>query len=191
VSTQRTEDIVLDAARDLVLAYGVRRTTLTDVARRADLSRMSIYRRWPDVRSLVADLMSRELHALVVTAASQVRRSRGLNREIGHLVATVKALREHPLLQRIRDVDPETLLPYLMDRRGSSQQEMLGILTDVIAAGQAAGVMRAGDVGVMARSVLLTLQAFVLSFPVGVDAQYSIDDLDSELEVLLRRYLAP
>ena len=33
---------------------GVRRTTLTDVARRAGVSRMTIYRRWPDVRTLVA-----------------------------------------------------------------------------------------------------------------------------------------
>ena len=53
-------DPVLDAAREVVLAVGVRRTTLTEVARRAGLSRMTIYRRWPDVRALVADLMTRE-----------------------------------------------------------------------------------------------------------------------------------
>src|SRR5918992_4746199 len=58
-------DAALDAARDCVLAVGVRRTTLTDVARRAGLSRMTLYRRWPDVRSLVADLMTREFVGLV------------------------------------------------------------------------------------------------------------------------------
>ena len=53
-------DAVLDAVRDCVLAVGVRRTTLTDVARRAGVSRMTLYRRWPDVRTLVGDLMTRE-----------------------------------------------------------------------------------------------------------------------------------
>src|SRR5918992_5733983 len=59
------DDVVLDAVRDCVLAVGVRRTTLTDVARRAGVSRMTLYRRWPDVRSLVADLMTREFVGLV------------------------------------------------------------------------------------------------------------------------------
>ncbi|CAM5511644.1 hypothetical protein SHIRM173S_11244 [Streptomyces hirsutus] len=36
---------MLDAVRDCVLAVGVRRTTLTDVARRAGVCRMTLYRR--------------------------------------------------------------------------------------------------------------------------------------------------
>jgi AcrR family transcriptional regulator len=55
MASPEIEDAVLDATRDCVLAYGVRRTTVSDVARRAGVSRMSIYRRWPDVRSLVID----------------------------------------------------------------------------------------------------------------------------------------
>src|SRR6059058_5803542 len=55
-----TDDRVLDAARASILAVGFRRTTLTEVARRAGLSRMTIYRRWPDTRTLLADLLTRE-----------------------------------------------------------------------------------------------------------------------------------
>ena len=43
------QDRVLDAARACVLAVGVRRTTVTDVARRAGVSRMTLYRRFPDL----------------------------------------------------------------------------------------------------------------------------------------------
>nr|MDT0664439.1 helix-turn-helix domain-containing protein [Micromonospora sp. DSM 115978] len=43
---------MLDAAEASLLAVGVRRTTLTDVARRAGVSRMTLYRRWPDLRTL-------------------------------------------------------------------------------------------------------------------------------------------
>src|SRR5512139_4265948 len=64
-------DAVLDAARDCVLAVGVRRTTLSDVARRAGVTRMTIYRRWPDVRTLVGDLMTREWVAVAAAAATE------------------------------------------------------------------------------------------------------------------------
>src|SRR5439155_16686451 len=50
-SIRNTDESVLEAARACVLAVGVRRTTLTDVARRAGLSRMTLYRRYPDVNA--------------------------------------------------------------------------------------------------------------------------------------------
>ena len=60
--SQRTveDDALLDAAQACVLAVGVRRTTMTDVARRAGVSRMTLYRRFPDVTSLMQALMTRE-----------------------------------------------------------------------------------------------------------------------------------
>src|SRR5262245_45674826 len=158
------EDVVLDAARDCVLAYGVRRTTLSDVARRAGVSRMSIYRRWPDVRSLVADLMSREWHAVLVSATANNRRRGTLRgRSVGQIVAFAAALRDHPLLRKILEADPEVLLPYLLDRRGTSQDEMLAFLVEAVRTGQKDGSIRRGDPERMSRALLLTVQSFVLS----------------------------
>src|SRR6266540_2283834 len=171
--SQEIEDAVLDATRDCVLAYGVRRTTLSDVARRAGVSRMSIYRRWPDVRSLVADLMSREWHVVLVTTA-----------------AVVRALRTLPLLRKIREVDPEVLLPYIMDRRGASQDEMLAFLVEAIRDGQRDGSIRRGNPERMALAVLLTAQTFVLSSALFTD-KYRDRDLDTELRTVLDRYLSP
>ncbi len=42
------DDQILDAARSCVLDFGLRRTTLAEVARRAGVSRPTVYRRWPD-----------------------------------------------------------------------------------------------------------------------------------------------
>src|SRR2546430_6307383 len=120
MASPEIEDAVLDATRDCVLAYGVRRTTVADVASRAGVSRMSIYRRWPDVRSLVAGLMSREWHRVLVgTAGAPQRRGMVRRRAVAQMVAVAAALRAHPLLRKIREADPEVLLPYMLDRRGA------------------------------------------------------------------------
>lgn len=192
MSGRRVEDAVLDAARDCVLAYGVRRTTVTDVARRAGVSRMTVYRRWPDAQSLVADLMSREWHRVLVDTALAADGGEGplRGRLVAQIVTVSRALREHPLLRKIREVDPEVLLPYMLDRRGAGQGEMLDFLLEALAAGQAEGSVRAGDPALMARAVFLTAQSFVLSMAIVADGAPAAA-FDSELARLIDGYLAP
>src|SRR3569833_2238657 len=53
VAGRMSDDPILDAAHAQVMAGGVRRATLTDIASRAGVSRMTVYRRYPDVRSVL------------------------------------------------------------------------------------------------------------------------------------------
>ncbi|MFI6014174.1 TetR/AcrR family transcriptional regulator [Streptomyces sp. NPDC051243] len=188
-------DAVLDAVRDCVLAVGVRRTTLTDVARRAGVSRMTLYRRWPDVRSLVGDLMTREWVAVATGALPEPRPGADARTLIvDGLVAGVAAFRAHPLFRKIVDVDPELLLPYVLDRRGASQEALLALLGDAVREGHADGSVRAGHAERQARALLLVVQSFTLSLRTMTDE----DDTDlnseaflAELRGLLERTLTP
>ncbi|MET7387038.1 TetR/AcrR family transcriptional regulator [Streptomyces sp. NPDC005385] len=194
-SDRSDSDPVLDAVRDCVLAVGVRRTTLTDVARRAGVSRMTLYRRWPDVRSLVGDLMTREWID-VATGAMPEPRSDGRTRTliVDGLVAGIEAFRAHPLFRKIIDVDPELLLPYVLDRRGASQEALLGLLSDALKEGHADGSVRRAPVERQARAVLLVVQSFTLSLRTMTDEDdpelTSAAFLD-ELRTLLERTLTP
>ncbi|MGW7379039.1 TetR/AcrR family transcriptional regulator [Streptomyces sp. NPDC054794] len=188
-------DPVLDAVRDCVLAVGVRRTTLTDVARRAGVSRMTLYRRWPDVRTLVGDLMTREWVGVALRAMPEAGPDRSARDTIVEgLVAGVEAFRAHPLFSKIVDVDPELLLPYVLDRRGASQDALLDLLTSGLLDGHADGSVRAGHPHLQARSLLLIVQSFTLSLRTMTDE----DDPDlttatflAELRTILERTLTP
>jgi len=111
-------------------------------------------------------------------------------RFVAAVVAAARALRHHPLFRRIVELDPEVLLPYLVQRRGTSQEQMLAMMTGAIADGTRDGSIRIGDPDLLARGVLLAAQGFVLSLPTMTDAAGE-DDLDGELRLLLDRYLAP
>ncbi|AKN74642.1 MULTISPECIES: TetR/AcrR family transcriptional regulator [Streptomyces] len=188
-------DPVLDAVRDCVLAVGVRRTTLADVARRAGVSRMTLYRRWPDLRTLVGDLMTREWIDVATRAMPEPAPGTSTRRRIvDGLVAGVEAFRAHPLFRKIVDVDPELLLPYVLDRRGASQEALLALLADALREGHADGSVRPGHPERQARAVLLTVQSFTLSLRTMTDEDDP--ELDSaaflgELRTLLERTLTP
>ncbi|MFJ3020153.1 TetR/AcrR family transcriptional regulator [Streptomyces tendae] len=193
--TSSDNDTVLDAVRDCVMAVGVRRTTMTDVARRAGVSRMTLYRRWPDVRSLVGDLMTREWIAVATGAIPEPAPDTGTrSRIVEGLVAGVEAFRAHPLFRKIVDVDPELLLPYVLDRRGASQEALLGLLAEALEEGHADGSVRRTHTGRQARSVLLVVQSFALSLRTMTDeddAELTPAALLAELRTILERTLAP
>ena len=183
-------DGYLDAARETILAVGWRRTTLTDVAKRAGVSRMTIYRRWPDMQALLADLLVREWGSLVAGTLGDPT-SPAREDIVDSVVAVVTALRQDPLLRKIVEVDPEVLLPYLLQRRGRNQDQVLAVLGAAIAAGQEAGEVRRGVPGHLARGLLLSLQGPLLSVGTMTDETTTVEDLDRELRTLVDRYLAP
>src|SRR3954447_975552 len=106
-----SEDLALDAARESILAVGWSRTTLTDIARRAGLSRMTLYRRWPEMNALLADLMTREWADLVAVEARAEHSANHRQRLVDAIVTTVSALRSNELFTRIIELDPEMVLP--------------------------------------------------------------------------------
>lgn len=182
------EEAYLDAARACILDVGVRRTTITDIARRAGVARMTIYRSWPDMLALLGDLMVREwLERSGVDAAPEQPEPRSA---ADLVVQIVRSIREDAFFRKIVDVDPEFLLPYVFQRRGRTQDHLLGLLVPGLGAAQEAGEIRAGDPEVIARALLLTAQGYLMSMHTMTDGA-SDAELDTELRLMVERYLSP
>ncbi|TDD86163.1 TetR/AcrR family transcriptional regulator [Saccharopolyspora karakumensis] len=186
MTSSRNYDAILDAAKQCVLSVGMRRTTLAEIARRAGVSRPTVYRRWPDVRTLSADLLTRELVALLPADSGEGPRAYGVD----GIVRTVSAVRQHPLFVKILETDPELLTTYVFDRLGASQQRILDVLAAAIRRGQAGGTIRRGDPDEIAAMVLLLAQSAVLSARIVSDA-LPPERLDAQLRVVLDAYLSP
>jgi AcrR family transcriptional regulator len=184
-----TTEAILDATRASVLDFGIRRTTLTDVARRAGVSRMTVYRRYPDVDAVLRDLMTREFgHAMAEIAAS-VDGAHGRACLVERVLAIVDAFAGHPLMAKVVEAEPELLLPYVLDRMGETQVAAVALAEHDIAAGQADGSIRAGDPRVLAQTLLLVTQSFVFSGAIAPDVPRAA--LRDELAHVLDAALAP
>ncbi len=183
------ESAYLDAARECIVDVGWRRTTLTDIARRAGVSRMTIYRRWPDMQTLFADLLVREWSELLVEAELVDDDRASTRTQIASgLTRMVRLLRDNALWRRIVELDPELLQPYLLHRTGRNQKWAIDVLATLLKDGQADGSVRAGDPNDLARAILLAAYGFVLS---AHTMETPLDTLDEQLTDLIERYLQP
>lgn len=193
--SQRTveDEALLDAVQACVLAVGVRRTTMTDVARRAGVSRMTLYRRYADVTSLLQALMTREFTQVLGEVEAEVASlPSARERLVTGAAIGVERLTRHPLFLRIVDVDPELLLPYVTMRRGAFQRAVIASFDARLAEGAADGSIAVEDPAAAARAIELALRGFALQAlaPGAEAAAEAAAELD-ELRRLLDGYLAP
>jgi len=181
-----TETAILDAALTEVLAHGIRRTTASDIARRAGVSRQTLYRYWPDAQALLAALVTRELIAVL----PRERTALTLEEFADGLVETADRMRALPLVDRLRTTDPELFARYILERLGTSQRGIHREIATRIAAGQSAGFVRAGEPDQLAAMLLLVAQSAVQSAPL-VEEWLPPEAWQRELRAAVAGYLRP
>ena len=185
------DEVLLDAALECVLAVGVRRTTLSDVARTAEVSRMTLYRRFPDVRGMLSALITREFGKLLADATEAAKSEATARGQL--VVASVQMLRAlaaNPLMHAVIERDAEMLAPYIFERIGTSQRMTEEYLHAQLAAGHADGSIRSADLKVQARTVFLLLQPYVFTIRPST-SDVDLDDLLTELGRILDVALRP
>jgi AcrR family transcriptional regulator len=105
---------ILDAALALSAASGVRNLTMDEVARRARVGRMTVYRRFGDRDGLVEALTVREARRCFAALDGAADPEQPLADQIAAgFVTSLRISAEHPLLARLARVEGETVLETL------------------------------------------------------------------------------
>ena len=179
-------DRILDAAASCITAYGVERVTLAEIARRAGVSRPTVYRRWTDTREILAALLT----SRVIGVWRDVR-SQGQGREalVRRIVAVADRLRRDELIMSVLLSSPELAMVYITQRLGTSQHVLIDAAASEIEAAQRDGSARPGDPRQLAAMVLLITQSTIQSAQI-VRPILDADALARELAHSLNGYLS-
>jgi TetR/AcrR family transcriptional regulator, repressor for uid operon len=157
-------DRVAAAALDEFAEHGIRRTSMEDVARRAGVSRMTIFRRFTSKQGLVQVVIAREVRRgmeeldLLWESAETLE-----DRLVAGFEFAGRYVRGHPLFDRLLRSEPEVLLPPLTLDGGPVLELYRSLIADrlqaEVNAGRAASTDIDGVAEVIARlaiSLLLT-----------------------------------
>lgn len=176
---------ILDAALALGAASGVRRLTMDDVARRARVGRMTVYRRFGDKERLVEALGVREMRRCLAELDAAIAPDAPIEEQIAEgFVTSLRLAREHPLLNRLARLEPETVVQALAD--GGIFAAARAFLAARLQESQQAGVV--GPIDVEAAAEVLVRLAF--SFVLIQESVLPTGDEEQARDVA-RRLIAP
>lgn len=159
-----TAQAILNAALKLYLEFGLRRTTMDDVARSIGMTRVTIYRYYADKGALFEAVVLREwLHQVQQIYDMSQHIENPEERLIEVFVMSIDGTRKHPLICRLLDSDTEWLLPYLTVKADVIFKYATFFMTDYITQMQDQGFLRHLNANFVAELMVRLSQSIVLT----------------------------
>jgi AcrR family transcriptional regulator len=171
------EERVLDAALELAVAVGPGHTTLSDVARRAGVSRGSIYRKWSNVEAIFVELLDREYitiatqviiedaatHAATENTPDAVPKR---DRVVIALQTVANRIKAVPLLYSMTHLDPAAVVSALFIEAHPALINLIDMLEFHIVLHSDDGTLRDDDPHQVATTVVMTIIGFIMTGPI-------------------------
>jgi AcrR family transcriptional regulator len=135
---------VVEAARECFLELGVRNSTVEEVARRAGVSRATVYRTVGGRPDLVQEVMLDEALVLFTNVGLAMgQASSAAHFVAGGVGAALSTIRERPVLRRFAGSDLEEVLPILTIGAASLIAGAVNLLEPILTAARDRGVISA------------------------------------------------
>ncbi|MFJ3021316.1 TetR/AcrR family transcriptional regulator [Streptomyces tendae] len=178
---------ILDAALEQFTVFGLRRSSMDDVAKRAGVSRVTVYRRFGTKDTLVEQTLLRENSRFFQRLDQAVAALPTMEeRVVEGFVVALRHTRAHPLFGGLLRLEPEVVLPYLTVQGGSSLAATVDYLTRHLRRAQQAEGRPGDDPRPVAELMVRVAVSFLLN-PAGC---IEMDD-EEQARAFARRYLAP
>ncbi|WP_167473705.1 TetR/AcrR family transcriptional regulator [Nocardia arthritidis] len=110
---------LLESALSAFLDFGIKRTSMGEIARRAGISPATLYRRFESKNELVEAVSVREAQRFVAEIDKRVQGVQGSDEQLVEIfVAFITAIAGNELLRRLLRTEPELILPRLTTDAG-------------------------------------------------------------------------
>jgi len=178
---------ILDAAFEQFCLIGIRRSSMEDVARRANVGRVTIYRRFESKDKLVSALLWRETRTAIAKVEAAVKDVADVEaRFVEGFVAGMRAIRRHPLIVAMVATEPETALPLLTIKANGGLELARSFMADEVRRARADLGMADDDADQVAEIFARLTHSLVLT----PETCLPLDD-DATARDFARRHIVP
>ncbi len=174
-------DPLLDAAARCFERYGIKRTSVPDIARELGVSRATVYRRGGSVDELAAKLLAREIR---VALLDRTDLSRPSARTLVDIVATIVVLaKDHPVLAKLAADEPEMVGRVVFVEFRRWLQLIVPFVSPLLRRSMREGLLAKRDPAVVAEWLVRLTVSLVIAPPLG--------DTRALLDAVMLPVLAP
>ena len=178
---------VLDGAYHQFCRMGIRRSTMEDVARRAGVSRITVYRRFASKDVLVEHVVRREFRRYFDQFLIDIQEARtAADRVVLGFVSALRAIRHNPLIGGLMAVEPDVLVPAMVGDGRTLAAVQRFVAGQLRREQQAGTVSTEVDVELVAELMARVCSSFLLTPSHVVD----LDD-DEQVRAVARLLLVP
>jgi AcrR family transcriptional regulator len=174
-------DRVLDAVERCVARFGIRRTSMTDIAREMGVARTTLYRQVSSIEEAMALLSSRRFHRFLDELVELGAQGITADLFVQVIVRTVRSALTDPVAQRILHDEPHLLGEYLTSGSlAALAGQVTELLSPVLRAAMGTGLLRPSDPTMAAGWIVRVVLALG-----------AVPPPDDELEATVRFVLEP
>ena len=186
--TDEVRTRILDAAYEQFCRLGMQRSTMEDVARRAGVSRITVYRRFATKDALIEQTVGREFRRYFDQFLVDIGRAETVEeRTVAGFVSSLRTIRRNPLIGGLLAAEPNLLVTSMITGQGA----MLAMVRRFVA-GQLRREQRAGNVpDALDTELVAEMMVRVSASFLAVPSQLIDLDDDEQLAAVARRFLVP
>lgn len=139
-------DRVLDAVERCLARFGLKRTSMSDIAREMGVARTTLYRQVPSLEEAMALMSSRRFHRFLDELVGLAAQGVSAETFVQAIVRTVRTALADPVVQRVLHDEPDVIGHYLSDGSlAALAGQVSELLAPVVEAAMATGLVRAAD----------------------------------------------
>lgn len=169
-------DPVLDAAAVCFARFGVRRTSVQDIAKQLGVNRTTIYRQAGNVEQLASLLAIRETHRMFASLPKRMSRPIGPRAIVDMLATLVTEARAHPVLAKMLADERDLIGSMLAGGAPQLLSRLTAALAPIIAMAMRTGHIAQRDPAVTAEWLVRICGSLIL-----VEAPGRLEDFLAEL----------
>ncbi|WLP88792.1 TetR/AcrR family transcriptional regulator [Gordonia sp. NB41Y] len=183
-----TRTRLLDAAYEQFCRMGIQRSSMDEVARRAGLSRVTIYRKFASKDALVEEVMRREFGTYIARFLDDIAPGESAaDRLVLGFVSSYRSISRNPLIAGLLEAEPSLVAGAVVGGDGRTMAVVRSFVAQQLRREQRAGTVRADLDTELTAEMMVRISTSLLTIPSHI---VDLDD-DAALADVARRYLVP
>ena len=176
---------ILDTAKKMFGRYGLRKTSIDEVARMARVAKGTIYNYFGSKDQVYLEVLSREANEIMEKVSSSVAREVSANDKLSAFArAKFKYMRQAINILNLDREGIENLLPGAESIRSDFFEREVNLIRSILIEGIGKGIFHINDVLITARAIAYSLRGFEFNWLVQESQERIKNYLDELMNVL-------